>query len=65
MEDLTPISTIGNSLKDIIFDQYPVSFIIIVLSVVGYVMGHLIFSKQKAYLEKTASDLIMDIVKLL
>ena len=65
MEDLTPISTIGISLKDIIFDQYPVSFIVIVLTVVGYVLGHLIFSKQKVYLEKTATNLIMEIVKLL
>ena len=64
MDELLPIS-LGNSLKDIIFDQYPVSFIIIVLTVTGYVMGHMIFSKQKAYLEKTASDLIMEIVKLL
>lgn len=64
MDELTPI-TIGANLKDIIFDQYPVSFIIIVLSGVGYYMGHKIFSRQKEYLEKTASDLIIEIIKSL
>ena len=64
MDELTPI-TIGANLKDIIFDQYPVSFIIIILSGIGYYMGHKIFSKQKEYLEKTVSDLIMEIIKSL
>jgi len=62
VDELTPI-TIGANLKDIIFDQYPVSFIIIVLTGVGYYMGHRIFSKQKEYLEKTVADLIMEIIK--
>ena len=64
MDELIPIS-IGTSLKDIIFEQYPVSFIIIILSLTGFIMAHVIYSKQKAYLEKTASDLINDIIKTL
>jgi len=62
MEEMTPVA-IGNSLKDIIFDQYPVSFIIIVLALTGYIMGQRIFKDQKVYLEKTASELIMEIIK--
>lgn len=62
MEEFIPIS-IGTSLKDIIFDQYPVSFIVIVLVSTGYILGHMIFIKQKIFLEKTASDLIIEIIK--
>jgi len=60
-----PITQISRSLKDILFDQYPVSFIIIVLALVGYGMGFYIFRRQKEYLEKTVSKLIGEIIKLI
>ena len=47
--------------KDIIFENYPVSFIIIVLSAYGYFIGRLVYKAQVQKLEEILDKLLNDL----
>ena len=49
--------------KDIIFENYPVSFIIIVLSAYGYFIGRLVYKAQVQKLEEILSKLLDELLR--
>jgi hypothetical protein len=47
--------------KDILFENYPVSFIIVVLSAYGYFIGRLVYKAQVQKLEEILDRLLNDL----
>ena len=63
MDETTITELTQITLKDIIFEHYPVSFIIIVLSAYGYFIGRLIYRAQAQKLEEILSKLLDELLR--
>ena len=63
MDETTLTELTQTTLKDIIFENYPVSFIIIVLSAYGFFIGRLVYKAEVQKLEEILMKLLDEILR--
>mgnify|MGYP001814258194 CR=1 FL=1 len=63
MDEATITELTQTTLKDIIFENYPVSFIIIVLSAYGFFIGRLVYKAEVQKLEEILMKLLDEILR--
>ena len=63
MDETTITELTQTTLKDIIFENYPVSFIIIVLSAYGFFIGRLVYKAEVQKLEEILTKLLDEILR--
>ena len=63
MDENTITELTQTTLKDIIFENYPVSFIIIVLSAYGFFIGRLVYKAEVQKLEEILTKLLDEILR--
>ena len=63
MDEATITELTQTTLKDIIFENYPVSFIIIVLSAYGFFIGRLVYKTEVQRLEEILMKLLDEILR--
>ena len=61
MDESTITELTQTTLKDIIFENYPVSFIIIILSAYGFFIGRIVYKAQVQKLEEILTKLLDDL----
>ena len=61
MDETTITELTQTTLKDIIFENYPVSFIIIILSAYGFFIGRIVYKAQVQKLEEILTKLLDDL----
>ena len=61
MDETSITELTQTTLKDIIFENYPVSFIIIVLSAYGFFIGRVVYKAQVQKLEEILTKLLDDL----
>ena len=63
MDETTITELTQTTLKDIIFENYPVSFIIIVLSAYGFFIGRLVYKAEVQKLEEILTKLLDELLR--
>ena len=63
MDETTLTDLTQTTLKDIIFENYPVSFIIIVLSAYGFFIGRLVYKAEVQKLEEILTKLLDELLR--
>ena len=63
MDETTITELTQTTLKDIIFENYPVSFIIIVLSAYGFFIGRLAYKAEVQKLEEILTKLLDELLR--
>ena len=63
MDETTLTELTQTTLKDIIFENYPVSFIIIVLSAYGFFIGRLVYKAEVQKLEEILTKLLDELLR--
>ena len=63
MDETTLTTLTQSTLKDLIFENYPLSFIIIVLSAYGFFIGRLVYKTEVQRLEEILMTLLDEILR--